>query len=162
MNKISLVSLSEYEIYKNKSKRNLIFGIIFLIISLACFVLSILLSTYESKILWMIFGSFLAIVPLLISLYFFLRRKNELDSAFIYSQLLNENGEEITAQIDDIALETITLQNGFEVYSIKIKYEDNKRNVFVLKDKFDSLSLVINKTYHFCIVSSFVKEISNA
>ncbi len=162
MNKISLVSFNEYESYKNKSKRNLILGIVFLFISLICFVISILLSTYESKILWMILGSFLAIVPLLISLYYFLRRKNELDSAFIYSQLLNEKGEEITALIEDIALEKITLQNGFEVYSIKINYEDNIRNVFVLADKFDALSLVINKTYHFCIVSSFVKEISNA
>ena len=68
MNRILFLTNLDNEKIKRSSGINLLFFILFLLISFACFALVIILSSYETRVLWMIFGSFLIIVPLIISL----------------------------------------------------------------------------------------------
>lgn len=162
MNKISFVSSIDSSEMIKKSKLNLIYGFVFLFISILCFVISIILAEYNTRIFWMIFGSFLSIVPLIISLCFFFKRKHELDFNYLYLQLINSEGEEIIGEYISISEDKITLQNGFEVYTMKINVNDNIRNIYVISDKIDLLKTESNHTYRFVVVSSFLKEISDA
>ncbi len=162
MNRILFLTNLDNEKIKRNSGINLLFFILFLLISFACFALVIILSSYETRVLWMIFGSFLIIVPLIISLCFYFKRKHQLDSAFLYSQLLESNGEEIKGVISSISEESITLQNGFEVYIIKINCNDNIRSVYLFANKLDLMKIDLSKTYLFNIVSGYLKEIKDA
>ena len=161
MNKISFVSNIDSLKISKKSKQNFIFGFVFLFIFLFCFIISIILSEYETRVFWMIFGSFLSIVPLILSLCFFFKRKHELDYNYLYLQLLDSEGEEIIGEYISISEDKITLQNGFEVYTMKININDNIRNIYVLSDKIDLLKVELNHLYRFVIVSSFLKEVSD-
>lgn len=161
MNKISFVSNIDSLKISKKSKQNFIFGFVFLFIFLFCFIISIILSEYETRVFWMIFGSFLSIVPLILSLCFFFKRKHELDYNYLYLQLLDSEGEEIIGEYISISEDKITLQNGFEVYTMKININDNIRNIYVLADKIDLLKVELNHLYRFVIVSSFLKEVSD-
>ena len=98
----------------------------------------------------------------IISLCFFFKRKHELDFNYLYLQLINSEGEEIIGEYISISEDKITLQNGFEVYTMKINVNDNIRNIYVISDKIDLLKTELNHTYRFVVVSSFLKEISDA
>ncbi len=162
MNRIVLLTNLDNEKIKRSSGIDLLFFFIFLLISFACFILAIILSSYENRYLWMIFGSFLSIVPFIISLCFYFKRKHQLDIAFLYSQLLDNKGEQIIGKVASITEERLTLQNGFEVYTIKINSNDHIRSVYLLGDKFDLFKINLNKTYTFIIVSGYLREIIDA
>ncbi len=161
--KASFYTEEEASLFERKSKVSLILAILFLAFAVIAFTLSILLSSYETKLLWMIFGCFLSLVPCCLSFLFFMQRKHRLDGLYLYRQILNEEGESYEGTILSIKDYPITLANSFEVYEIEVELAPEEKKIFyVSSDKRKAFDFEIGKRYRFLIVSLYIKEIENA
>ncbi len=156
-------SQEEATLFEKKSKTSLILAILFLVFALIAFALSLFLSTYETKLLWMVFGCFLSLVPFCLSFLFFVQRKHRLDGLYLYRQILKEQGEPYEGTILSIKDYPITLANSFEVYEIEVELAPEEKKIFyVSSDKRKAFDFEENKSYRFLIVSLYIKEIEHA
>ncbi len=161
--KKSFYSKEEVLVFEKKSKTSLVLAIIFLVFAVLAFALSILLSAYETKLLWMIFGCFLSLVPFCLSFLFFMQRKHRLDGLFLYRQILKEQGEPYEGTVLLIKEHPITLANSFEVYEIEVELGPEEKKIFYLSsDKQKESGIVPGQRYRFLIVSLYIKEIEDA
>ncbi len=159
---MSLYSKEEADIYEKKAKRSLVYSIIFFLLFAAAFALTIILSTYEWQLFWMLFGSFLSLVPFALSFLFFFQRKKRLDALFIYRQILVADGEKVAGKYLSIATYPITMPNGYEVYELTIDSEGEVRKFYLLSAKRNRLTLEEGHSYRFNVVSNYLKEYEDA
>ncbi len=160
--KISLYTEKEASLYIKKTKRSGLLSGIFLFLAIGCFAMSILLATYESKAIWMPLGSFLVIVPSVLSFLFFLKRKHVLDGLYLYRQIMESEGERFYGAFVSMKEHPITLSNGFEVYEVILEEELGERKmVYVPSDKMGSLKMEKGKIYYFKIVSQYLAEVQD-
>lgn len=159
---MSLYSKEEAELYRKKANKSLILSILFFLLFVSAFASVIVLSTYDWKLFWMIFGSFFCLVPFALSFLFLLQRKHRLDALYIYRQILDQEGEGKVGLYRGISSNPITLPNGFEVYELEVEIEGESRKYYVSASKKDGLTLESDRSYRFRIVSNFVKGYEDA
>lgn len=158
-----LYSQEEASAFEKKSRQSLVLALLFLAFALASFLLSLLLSAYETKLLWMALGCFLTLVPFCCSFLFFMQRKHRQDGLFLYRQILSEVGEAYEGVILSIKDHPITLANSFEVYEVEVALTPEERKIFyVSSDKREACDFHINEPYRFLIVSLYIKGIEHA
>ncbi len=161
--KAAFYTKEEASVYEKKSKVSLALAILFLSFAAIAFTLSILLSSYEAKLLWMIFGCFLSLVPFCLSFLFFAQRKHRLDGLYLYRQILDGQGDSYEGTILSIKDYPITLANSFEVYEIEVELAPEEKKIFYISsDKRKAFDFEISKRYRFLVVSLYIKEIENA
>lgn len=161
--KTAFYTKEEASLFEKKSKISLALAILFLAFAVIAFALSVLLSAYETKLLWMIFGCFLCLVPFCLAFLFFMQRKHRLDGLYLYRQILEEQGEAYEGTILSIKEHPITLANSFEVYEIEVELAPEEKKIFYISsDKRKAFDFEISKRYRFQIVSLYIKEIENA
>lgn len=158
MNVVCLYSQSEIVKSRKKASKCLLFAIISLVLLVFVTSLSIALATYETKVLWMVLGSFLSAVPLSASFLFFFKRKHVLDGCFLYQEILSREGEAVEGVYESISENTITLQNGFEVYEVSLRTGENLMTVHLLSSQRGLFKPEEGKRYAFVISSSYLKE----
>ena len=161
MNMVSLYSQSEIEKSRKNGTKCLVFAVVSLILFALAASLSIVLATYETKMLWMVLGSFLSIVPLATAFLFFFKRKHILDACFLYQEILSRDGERVCGVYESVSDNVITLQNGFEVYEVSLRIEENIKTVYLLSSQKGLFNPEEGKPYVFIISSSYLKEWGN-
>lgn len=161
--KVAFYTKEEASLFEKKSKASLVLGVLFLAFAAIAFTLSILLSSYETKLLWMIFGCFLSLVPFCLSFLFFAQRKHRLDGLYLYRQILDEQGDSYEGAILSIKDYPITLANSFEVYEVEVELAPEEKKIFYISsDKAKAFDFETSKRYRFLVVSLYIKEIENA
>lgn len=159
---ISLYSKKEADLYEKKAQRSLLYSIVFFLLFVMAFTLAVILSNYEWQLFWMLFGSFLSIVPFAFSFLFFFQRKKRLDALYIYRQILMADGEKMIGTYRDTSAYPITLPNGFEVYELIVDLEGEVRKFYVPSSKREALILEEGRSYCFIVVSNYLKEYIDA
>lgn len=156
-------SEDELALGKKKCKQSLFCCAIFFSLAVIAFALSILLATFERKIMWMVLGCFLSIVPFSLSFLFFFQYRRRSESVCMYKQILNEEGETYKGAVTAIKEHPITLSNSFEVYEVEVTLDPQNMKIFYLSsDKIKGCGIEIGNYYSFRIVSLYIKEIEHA
>ncbi len=161
--KTSFYAAEEIGSAERKMKASLWLGVAFAFLSSASFALAIALSTYETKLLWMVFGCSSCLVCFSFSFLFFAQWKRRSNSLALYRKVLEEEGEVFEGKLLSIEKRPIILANGYEAYPLEVEISREEKKVFYLSsDKRDAFPFEIGRIYSFRVVSLYVKEVFDA
>lgn len=156
-------SEDELTLGKKKSKQSFFCCLIFFSLAVIAFALSILLATYENKIMWMVLGCCLSLVPFALSFLFFFQYRRRSDSARLYKRILGEEGEIYQGTVTEVKEHPVTLSNSFEAYVVEVALDPQNKKIFYLSsDKIKDCCIEAGNYYSFRIVSHYIKEIEHA
>lgn len=153
----------EAALLAKKVRQSLVLAIVFLSLAVIGFLLTVILSTYETKILWMVFGTVFCLITFCLSFLFFVQRKRRADGLLLYRKILSEEGETYEGRILSIKERPIVLANSFEVYPLEVGFGgDEKKILYLSSDKRKEFDYRADSVYSFKIVSLYIKEIEDA
>ena len=161
--KATFYSEQEKALFEKKAKVSLILAIVFSFLAIVGFLLTVLLSTYETKILWMVFGCLFCLIAFSFSFLFFAQRKRRINGLSLYKKILLEEGEVYKGKILSIKDKPIALADGLESYPVEVGLGNDEKKIFYLSsDKRSAFGFEPDSVCSFRVVSLYIKEIENA
>lgn len=161
--KASFYTEQEKTVFEKKTRMSLILGIVFLSLTAIGFALTIILSTYETKLLWMVFGCIFCIIAFSLSFLFFAQWRRRANGLGLYKKILIDDGEICKGRVLSIKDKPIVLAGGLESYPLEVEVgRDEKRVLYLSSDKKWTFDIEVGSVYSFRVASLYVKEIEDA
>ncbi len=161
--KASFYTEQEKTVFEKKTRISLVLGIVFLSLTAIGFALTIILSTYETKILWMVFGCLFCIIAFSLAFLFFAQWKRRANGLGLYKKILADEGEICKGRVLSIKEKPIALAGGLESYPLEVEVgRDQKRVLYLSSDKRGAFNIEVGSIYSFRVSSLYIKEIEDA
>ena len=154
-----LYNEKDLQILLTRTKRSFVLFAVFLsltVVSICCF---IGFAFYEARTLLQVLGSVSSLLLAFPALYFLDRNLFYKGLATEYVNLLKEEGENLSAKVEEMKRKPITLNGGSRVYEVVVSQGKKKKTLF-LSSLFDP-SLEIGKVYVFHFVFNYIKGYAN-
>lgn len=154
-----LYNEKDLQILLTRTKRSFVLFVVFLslsVVSICCF---IGFAFYEVRTWFQILGSVTTLLLAFPALYFLDRNLFYKRLATEYVNLLKEEGENLSAKVEEMKRKPITLNGGSKVYEVVVSQGKKKKTLY-LSSLFEP-SLEIGKVYAFQVVSNYIKGYEN-
>lgn len=154
-----LYNEKDLQILLTRTKRSFVLFVVFLslsVVSICCF---IGFAFYEARTWFQILGSVTTLLLAFPALYFLDRNLFYKGLATEYVNLLKEEGESLSAKVEEMKRKPITLNGGSKVYEVVVSQGKKKKTLY-LSSLFEP-SLEIGKVYAFQVVSHYIKGYEN-
>lgn len=154
-----LYNEKDLQLLLTRTKRSLVLFVVFLFLSLASVGCFIGFAFYEARTLFQVLGSLVTLLCAFPSLYFLDRNFFYKVLATEYVNLLQEEGESLSAKVVEMKTKPITLSGGSKVYEVVVA-KDKKKKTLYLSSLFEP-TLEIGKSYSLQVVSNYIKGYEN-
>lgn len=154
-----LYNEKDLQILLTRTKRSLVLFVVFLSLSLVSVGCFIGFAFYEARTLFQVLGSLVTLLCAFPALYFLDRNFFYKSLATEYVNLLQEEGESLSAKVVEMKTKPITLSGGSKVYEIVVIQAKKKKTLY-LSSLFEP-SFELGKIYAFQVVSNYIKGYEN-